>query len=282
MRPLPTPIFAPALARLSPDQWGHYGPISFKEYLAQHDLPRETNTAQSISVQTYADLDPALRSAGAIVFRLGSPPGTRTTRFAVVQSPGRLGDFFLDSPTGEEPIDFTPAGTYLDLLPYQVFERLTENAMVRFAFASGLLAAALGLDQPYPKAAPATGASTFTFRFQAHSAYPVLFEHESGQVEIDAVFAGVRGGQETLFILESKVGASGSLAKTKLVYPVLALAPGVPSSIPIVPVYLGVTDEGEGVQYQVVECSLPDSRLSVVAIDQLCSVRQGTYRVRKS
>lgn len=53
-------------------------------------------------------------------------------------------------------------------------------------------------------------------------------QHYKGQVEIDALFVGRRNRQETLFVIEAKTSNNfQSLAKHKLVYPVLALSSNV-------------------------------------------------------
>jgi hypothetical protein len=109
----------------------------------------------------------------------------------------------------------------------------------------------------------------------------VVLEHRIGQVEIDAVCVGRRNGRPHLFILEAKSGTdTRTLARHKLVYPALALAPRVPPDMPIVPVYLRVITEGESVRYHVVECALPDPRVALVSLDQLVPVRHRHLRLQ--
>jgi hypothetical protein len=126
--------------------------------------------------------------------------------------------------------------------------------MVNLGLASGLLSEALRLDDKGGIVAPATGRSTFTFNVRPHSTLSdVVFRHESGQVEIDAIFVGRRDGQETLFVLEAKTGKESSLAKHKLVYPLRALGPSVPANLPIVPVYVRIRQSSDGFHYHVLE-----------------------------
>jgi hypothetical protein len=247
-------------------EWSLYGPQSFQGYLTEHNL-RKHDTAQTISVDHYERLNPALRQADTMVLRLGkSHDGS--TQFALVGTPGRLADFFLHDTPAPGPEPYTAEA---DLTAYSVFPTLTETSQVNLAFASGLIGHALDLDKPYPTAAPATGSSTYTFSFLVHSEYQQRLTHVNGQVEIDAVFVGRRRGNPHLFVLEAKSGtATRTLAKHKLVYAALALAPRVPPEMPIIPVYLRVT----GQTYHLTECHLPDPRTQTVALDELTPVRR--------
>ncbi|WP_252371579.1 DUF6997 domain-containing protein [Pseudoalteromonas phenolica] len=111
--------------------------------------------------------------------------------------------------------------------------------MVNLACASGLLKEALSLDDEASIIVPATGQSTFTFRFKPICDEDTILEHINGQVEIDAVFVGKRNGKENLFVIEAKHSEKfDSLAKHKLLYPCLSLLEKLPASMPIVPVYL--------------------------------------------
>ena len=93
----------------------------------------------------------------------------------------------------------------------------------------------------------------------------------NGQVEIDALFFAPRNGKECLFLVEAKTGnGRRSLAKHKLVYPVLALRREIPRAIPIVPVYLHVERSDSEYRFHVAECELvvPAETLPV-----LCDLR---------
>ncbi|MFC1708088.1 DUF6997 domain-containing protein, partial [Planctomycetota bacterium] len=108
--------------------------------------------------------------------------------------------------------------------------------------------------------APATGQSTFDFSVRPHAKLDAEWAHQAGQVEIDALLVGRRSGKSVVFVVEAKIGEPSSLAKHKLVYPALAVAPRVPDGMEIVPVYLRVTATAEGLCFAVAECSLPDPR----------------------
>lgn len=249
-------VFEPALRHLQPGEWSVFGPTSFRRYLEENGFgSRRIDTAAMISVDSLDRLAPELRDAGAMVLRLGKANDGPGTQFALVGTPGRAEDFFLideDIYTQHDPEAYCPAGDPRDLLPYYLLPKLTERCMINLAFASGLIGYALNLDEPWPTTAPATGAGTFSFQVVPYPGAKAL-EHVAGQVEVDALFVGRRRGQETVFVLESKMGPPSSLAKHKLVYAARAVSPrlGMP---PLVPVYLRCQAEGSTVQYDFVEC----------------------------
>lgn len=127
--------------------------------------------------------------------------------------------------------------------------------MVNFALASGLMKEALKLDKT--PSIPITDRSIYTFAFYPRNSEGALWTHHSGQVEIDGAFTARRNGRDCLFIVEAKNGNHDSLAKTKLLYPYLALRPQVPEAMPIVLVYLRATSTPDGIIYRVSECSTP-------------------------
>lgn len=267
-------VFEPVMSVLRSKKWGIYGPTSFQGYAKKNGLtvPR---TAEYISVDHMERLNSLLRREQAMVLRLGTAVDGPGTQFAVVKTPNRLHDYFLLEEqcfTETHPVTYLPSVSFRNLFPYYIFPKRTETSMVNLAFASGLIGHALNLDKPFPVAAPATGNSTYTFRFYAHSEHPVELVHINGQAEIDAVFVGSRRGKDCLFILESKSGANKSLAKHKLVYPVLALAPYAPADMPIIPVYLKVQQTEMNVCYHVVECAFPDPRRKVRSLNELTVV----------
>lgn len=212
-----------------------------------------------------------------MVLRLGAATDGPGIQFAVISTPGRLQDFFLDDGPDQPPEPFTPEWLPGSEIPYTVFPILTETSLVNLAFASGLIGCALGLDRPYPTSAPATGASTYTFRFRPHSAMPDVAEHIKGQVEIDAVFTARRGGRPCLFILEAKSGNTyHGLAKHKLVYPLLALAPRVAPDTLLIPVYLRIAADRTEIRYTVTECRYPDPRGGITCLNDLEPVTRRT------
>lgn len=249
-------IFEPALRQLKPGEWSVFGPTSFQKYLRENGFGR-VDTASAISVDSLDRLAPELREAGAMVLRLGKASDGPGTQFALIGTPGRLEDFFLidrEVFTQTEPEVFKPDRNLRELLPYYLLPKLTERSMVHLAFASGLIGYALGLDEPWPTAAPATGSGTYSFSFRPYSGAELL-HHVDGQVEIDAIFAGRRGGRDLVFVLESKMGLPGSLAKHKLAYPLIALEQGLRVSATSIPIYLRSTQSDRTVTYDLVECA---------------------------
>jgi hypothetical protein len=118
-------------------------------------------------------------------------------------------------------------------------------------------------------APPATGRSTFTFDIRPHSDRPETVAHRNGQVEIDTLFTERRDGSTTLFIIEAKTGTRASLAKHKLVYPVLAVADSVSPDIDIVPVYMRCRQTDETIRFEVAECHLSDPRERLPGVNEL-------------
>lgn len=233
------PIFGPALMQMPSGTCVASEPVSFQRYVAENGL-RALNTAQYISVDALERLAPELREAQTMVLRLGRAGST--TQFVLVRAPDVRDFFLMDVEIFDkgDPVTFTPEMQPEALLPYHVFPQPTETTLVNLAFASGLIGRALGLDKPYPTAAPATGASTYSFDFRPHRMCNNVLHHHEGQVEIDTVFVGGRRGTDHLFVLESKATDERSLAKHKLVYPVLALAASRKVAMPIVTVYVRV------------------------------------------
>lgn len=250
-------VFEPALKYLPSGEWSVFGPTSFRRYLLENGFDnRRIDTAAYISIDSLDDLPPELREAGAMVLRLGRATDGPGTQFAVIGTPGRVEDFFLvdeEIYTQKDLEIYHPQSDPRDLLPYYLLPRLTERCMVNLAFASGLMGYALGLDKPWPTAAPAMGAGTFSFEVVPYPGAQTL-QHSTGQVEIDALFVGRRSGKETVFVVESKMGPAGSLAKHKLVYAARAVAPRL-GKTPLIPVYMRCEARGSAVQYDVVECA---------------------------
>lgn len=250
-------IFGPAITELQASGRSFWGPRSFQGYVELNGLGR-VRTAEKISVQHLGGLDPALRAAHVMVFRLGAS-GQGNTQFGLVHAPP-VGQFFIDDDINTPSFStFVPEAPVADLFPFQLFGALTETGGVNLAVASGLLGHALDCDEPFPRVAPATGASTYDFDVRPlNSATP--WRHVNGQVEIDAVVLGRRRSSRCLFVIESKHGAPSShtaLSKTKLAYPCSAVASrGVPADVPIVPVYMRSWHQNDKyVRYAVSECT---------------------------
>lgn len=265
-------IFAPALEDLENASLGWLGPQSFQDYLAQHNLG-SAKTATKISVQDLGSLDNDLRQANVMVFRLGCGIDRNSTQFALVKARQSIEEFFLrdDLATGEAQT-FVPDVSVAELFPFELLGTLTETGAVNLAIAAGLLGHSLGCDEPFPRVAPATGASTYDFIVKPDARFSELeWHHRRGQVEIDTVFLGRREGRRILFVVEAKHGAPSersSLAKTKLAYACSAIATKrVPLDIPIVPVYLRAW-ESEGrrrIRFSVKECGPWDRERAYVS-----------------
>ena len=210
-----------------------------------------------------------LQNANAMVVRLGSPKGSRGTTFAIVRVDGHLEDFLLLHDKVFEDCDespFLPAASWRDLYAFQVLRKLTEPSLVNLAIASGLLGYALDLDEGTVGLVPATGQSTFTFEFQPHGLVQQTLLHQNGQVEIDALFVGRRNRKDCLFVVEAKSGPDvKSVARHKLVYPVLSVAKHLPTGMSIVPVYIHVTSEADGYHFRIAECEFHDPRTPMLS-----------------
>lgn len=248
------------------------GPRSFQEYAAGANSGNK-RTAQYISINSFNDLTSELKSSGYMVFRLGSPKGSRHTEFALAKAVESWSDyFFIDTdifPTHELEV-FLPSTSTCGLFPYQLLTTLTETSLVNLAMASGLLTKALDIEQDNNQIIPATGQSTFTFDFQPTSHCSHVLTHNQGQVEIDALFVGKRKGKECLFVIEAKSGKRfDSLAKHKLLYPILTLQNNIPAFMEVIPVYLRTIKKEDHIEFNIAECSIPRNNGIFWALNEL-------------
>ncbi|MFW6265862.1 MAG: DUF6997 domain-containing protein [Halanaeroarchaeum sp.] len=265
-------VFEPALEELAAAERAVYGPTSFRAYVDRHGVDAGPRTPRYISVDSLDDLAPELRDAGVMVLRAGSAPDGRGTAFVLVDAPGGAEAFFLRDGAifGDQPVTgLTSPVDRERLLSFDLLPSLSETSLVNLGLASGVLAEALDLDTAGALAPPATGRSTFTFDVRPHGGLSETIVHRTGQVEIDTLFAERRDGERVLFVVEAKVGAYDSLAKHKLVYPLLAVAEDIDPSIDLVPVYLRCRQSGDRITVSVAECSFPDPREQVAGVDEL-------------
>lgn len=269
-------LFDPALDCMREQDSLSFGPTSFQGYLAKHSLP-QARTWQAISVDSLSRLAPALRTEGVMVFRLGCSTESRHTQFALMRRKSNWEDFFLldEEVFGSVPPEvFLPTVQTRELFAFQLLPTLTETSFVNLALASGLLAHALGIDRERAALVPATGQSTFSFDVRPREDVSAVWRHQSGQVEIDALFVAERGGKPHLFVVEAKSSRNfDSLAKHKLVYPLMALATAVPTYLPLVPVYLRVMPSPEGLHFCVCECAQPAQPGPWPSVDSLRPLR---------
>jgi hypothetical protein len=227
----------------------------FQKYVSANNL--KANTAASISIDSIKKLPKILRDQNTMVLRLGSRAGDNQTYFSLVKS-NDINDFFFDDQAlfGKlQPELFLPNVSIRSLFAFQLLPKVTETSVVNLAIASGLMVEALNLEDDSAIVVPATGQSTFTFSFKPLASENTILEHINGQVEIDAVFVAKRDGKEHLFVIEAKHGDKfDSLAKHKLLYPSLSLLQKLPSSMPIVPVYLRSIKTEKGINFYIAEC----------------------------
>ncbi|MEK4099757.1 DUF6997 domain-containing protein [Bacillus sp. FSL E2-0195] len=263
-------VFHYVIDQLDNVDQGVFGPVSFLDYLSGLGFPK-LKAPDAISIDSWERLHQSLKSNDCMVLRLGKSTGAGT-QFAVVKVKDRLSEYFLfdEKIFTNEGVEYFPEVEDNQLLAYQLLPTLTEASIVNLGFTSGLVSKALGLDEFKPIFSPATCNSTFTFSFKPHSSMDRNLIHKNGQVEIDAMFVEKRNKVNTLFVIEAKVGNKHkSLAKHKLLYPVLAVAPQIPDSIPIVPVYLKAHYEEDGIHFHIVECEIPDPRKNLIGYNEL-------------
>lgn len=234
-------------------------PMPFQTYLAEAGITA-ADTARYISVQSLSDLNPDLRAAGIMVFRLGILPSTRHTQFALAKALSGWSDYFFqdqDLFAHVAPKQFCSLSDSETLRAFSLLPKFTETSFVNLALGSGLLGHALSLDSASLPSVPATGQGTYSFNFTPHAKIPSgEWHHSAGQVEIDAVFLGTRSGQQSVFVIEAKAGPASSLAKHKLAYPVWALRTTLPASIPVIGVYLRCYRAEDEFHFLVAECEI--------------------------
>lgn len=252
-------------------------PQGFQTYAKANNL--SANTAASISIDALKKLPKTLKQANTMVLRLGSRPKDNQTYFSLVRTID-IRNFFFDDELlfGRlKPELFLPNVSIRSLFAFQLLPKVTETSVVNLAIASGLMAEALNLQDDKTIVVPATGQSTFSFNFKPLAKENTILEHLNGQVEIDAVFVAKREGKEHLFVIEAKHGDRfDSLAKHKLLYPSLSLLQKLPSSMPIVPVYLRSIKTDKGIDFYVAECScIVNQQDELYSLDTLspCKVR---------
>lgn len=269
-------VFEPALNQLAASDQQVYGPTSFRDYISTHDLDTTGRTPRYISIDNLDELTPALRDAGVMVLRTGSAPDGTGTAFLLVDGPNGVNDYFLhdDEIFDGQPTESVSGLVEQDrLLSFTALPTLSETSLVNLGLASGVLSHALELDTTGALAPPATGRSTFTFNLRPHSDLESNITHRNGQVEIDTLFAERRDGETTLFVIEAKTGSRATLAKHKLVYPVLAIADNIPPEITITPVYIRCRQTNDTITFDITECIYPDPRYQLPGINELSVTR---------
>lgn len=162
---------------------------------------------------------------------------------------------------------------------------------MNLALATGLLATALNLDDTDYVLPGVTGSSPYNFTFRPHSSDVTVLPHESGQVEIDLLFVARRDGQDVVFVVEAKQDKASvgydhqrsSLAKHKLLFPVLAIRPRVSRTTKIVPVYLKAFVGDDYIDFHIAECCQYEGTMGTdpeaACVNQMTVVRRASLRV---
>ena len=282
-------IFSKAIEELGSAQ--HSEPRLFQEYVRLHKLPA-VDTANKISIQALSGLSQDLKNARVMVFRLGSPVGSKGTQFALVRCIGGWDDYFL-----EDKAVFATARQMPDialesqLRVFEVMGDTTETSLVNLAVASGALSAALQIDIESSRIVHTTAQGTYNFPVCPHPEIAAAWHHVGGQVEIDAAFVAMRAGVETLFVVEAKVSDYfDSLAKPKIAYPIYAVRQQLAKTntdIPVIGVYLrAIRKAGRGYDFFIAECHFTDSGEAVASLEATnptkTRLRSNNYAARQS
>ncbi len=249
-------IFDNAINSMNGNKGEYREPESFLQYVSNNGI-KAKNTAQHISIQSYSQLAPELKSNNIMVFRLGSRQNEKGTFFSLIKSYSNLRDYFLfDDSTFKDATEteLNIAWESDNFVSFSIIPSLTETSHVNLSLVSGVLEKALSLDQN-SITVPATGRGNYTFEVKPRKGTNISWLHNSGQVEIDSIFSGTRNGVKHLFVIEAKSGKfPDSLAKHKLMYPVSSIAPKVSQEYIITPVYIRIEEDINSIKFYISEC----------------------------
>ena len=273
-------LFQEGINQINQDRY--FGPKEFLSYCEEIGFSTRLSTAHYISQDFYEKLPKELKDNNVMVLRMG---GGQKTNFVLFHTGNNLKNYFLHDDeifTNMTSQTFMPTVEMRELIPYYLMPIRSETTFVNFALSTGVFHKALGLDDSTKITMPATGKSTFTFDVKIHSSIDTIFNHKSGQVEIDGIFLGRRKGEDCLFILEAKNSkVDSSLSKHKLVYPILSLAKSVPLDIKIIPIYMKSIEHKNYFEFKIAECSFADPRKNLVAINELQLENVNIFKVPK-
>lgn len=266
-------IYAPRIESFTQSEYIVSEPESFKAY-TEATLGKSLEPWPYISIDSVQKLRPELKQANMMVLRLGGRSNRKGSYFSLIKAKHSYSDFFFVDDklfSALTPELFLPDVSIRSLFPFQLLPKVTETSVVNLALASGLLPHALGVEKSDTLLIPATGQSVFTFEFRPRGDSDSTLLHHQGQVEIDAVFVAKRDNKESLFIVEAKHGEKfDSLAKHKLLYPILSLLPKIPASMPIIPVYLRSIKTETGIDFFIAECpAVNKDNQKTLALDTL-------------
>lgn len=254
-------------------------PQSFHEYKRKVGVKKNIRTAEYLSIYSIEDLKEELASAKCTIFRLGSPKGERYSYFAISKIKTSWNDYFLiDDEIFSKNIEFYDLSKNKDVnYLFNILPSLSEKALVQLSLATGILFKALNI-RNIKNIIPATGSGSYTFSFKPLKDFPEL-THYQGQVEIDSFFIAKRDKKKCLFIIEAKSNKSKSLAKHKLLYPILSMQSNIDPEIEVVPVYLKFIQENAMIYINIVECKLPKINNIFGSIEELVPVNSIKYRI---
>lgn len=276
-------IFCPAIQAMKDESSRFYGPVGFQDYLKKFELP-SGRTAEFISVDHYSSLSIDLQSENCMVLRLGRCSRSRGTQFALIhRNNANLEEayFLKDHDPDLPPLVERRSGLQsFQEKAFDSFGRRSERNLVNYGLACGALQELLGACH---QTVASTGHMTSSFRFVPDSTQPnIVVEHRNGQVEIDAVLAAERNGENTLFVIEAKAGNMKGLAKHKLMYGVEALRAEVGDSVAIVPVYLNCQVCPSFRTFSIQECSYQKDRHGLPILDTLQGLGWRSIRIMGS
>ena len=263
---------------------------SFNNYKMRTGLElKNIRTASVLSVYGIKGLRKELLDANCMIFRLGSPKGERYTHFALAKTNKDWSDYFLidEDIFEKEEISFDIKISDNIKILFNLLPSLSETALVNFSLASGVLYEALKIPKnEFKNIIPAVSAGSYTFNFKPLSISNDELTHHQGQVEIDSFFLAKRNNKKTLFIVEAKFSnlnkkvSYKSLAKHKLLYPILAMQDKIDESIKVVPVYIRFfLNKNNTININIVECDLPRYNGLFGALNELNPINSENYHI---
>ena len=264
-------------------------PESFQNYKKRANIKiKNIRTAQMLSIYAIKDLQKELFDANCTIFRLGSPKGESYTHFAIAKYYNDWSDYFLidDDIFSNNEVQYVIDNKEVKYL-FKLLQVLSESALVNLSLASGVLYKALNIKTDYQNIIPAVSAGSFTFDFKPLSNSNCRLTHHQGQVEIDSFFIAERNNIKNLFIVEAKLTNKKikgkkrySLAKHKLLYPILAMKNNIPSTLNVIPVYIRfIINNNSSINIHIIECSIPRVKDEFGALDQLKPIRSSNYNI---
>jgi hypothetical protein len=81
-------------------------------------------------------------------------------------------------------------------------------------------------------------------------------------------------------VTEAKRGPFDTIAKHKLACAVWAVRCNIPDAIPIIAVYLRVTETDQGIEFNAAECTIDDGRDGLLSLHSVEAVRHRRLRLR--